>query len=263
MVGALGDHVQTLLAGDVEHIYLIHLAGDLLHAVIGGAAVVRQCLPLVGHCQQVAEEGVGVVHGGQVGVNVDEGDAGLLLQGVHILHDAALGLAHVDDHIGGGCQQRLKVQLALAAVELTQQGQVKVLGVHVGLRRGVPCVRHAHQLIGGDGKHHHLRQRTGDGDLLDIGGDGDLSAAGVGENAKLRRAVILGGVGFLLAAGKKGQGQGHCQQQRQQSFCLFHWGSPSFIENAIIPKRRTPGSCRGKSGSPVDTRLDSCASPPP
>lgn len=62
---------------------------------------------------------------------MDEGDAGLLLEGIQILHDGVLGLAHVDDHLGSGAQEGLQIQLALAAVELAQQGQIVVLSGQV------------------------------------------------------------------------------------------------------------------------------------
>ena len=62
-----------------------------------------------------------------VAVDVNKGDAGLLLKIVHVLHDGALGLAHVDDHLRAAGEQRLQIQLALAAVQLAQQGQIIVL----------------------------------------------------------------------------------------------------------------------------------------
>ena len=270
VIGVPGDDVQALFTGDIQDIGLLHAVHDGLDGVIGIAAVVGQGLTLVGHSQQVAEHGIGIVHGGQVGVNVDKGDSGLFLQAVQILRHGALGLAHIDDHVGIGRQQRLQVQFALAAVQLAQQGQVQILLVKVILGGLVPGIGHTHHLVRGDGKDHHLGQRAGDGHLLDIGGDGDLAAAGVGKHAGgvLRPGAVVDLVVLgLPAAGKQGQAHHQRQGQRQQSFCLVHMCSPSSVENAIIPKRRTPGSCHGKSGSPVEISLarrsSSAGAPPP
>ena len=201
---------------------------------------------------------------------MDKGDSGLFLQAVQVLRHGALGLAHIDDHVGIGRQQRLQVQFALAAVQLAQQGQVQILGVKIGLGALVPRVGHAHHFVRGDSEHHHLRQRAGYGDLLNVGGYRDLTAAVVGKHAGgvLRPGAVVGLVVLgLPAAAKQGQAHHQRQDQRQQSFCLVHMCSPSSVENAIIPKRRTPGSCHGKSGSPVEISLvrrsSSAGAPPP
>ena len=78
---------------------------------------------------------------------MDKGDAGLRLQGVQVLHNGLLGLTHVDDHLSTAVQQGLQIQLALAAVELAEDGQVIVFGLQILLRRGVPFARDAHQLV--------------------------------------------------------------------------------------------------------------------
>ena len=177
---------------------------------------------------------------------MDEGDAGLLLQGVHVLHDGALGLAHVDDHLGLAGEQGLQIQLALAAVQLAQQGQVIVLLVQKLLGALVPLVGHAHQLIGAQGEHHDLGQRAGHGHLVDPGRNGDLATGGIGKHAGLCGGIVLilrRGVG-LTAAGSQTQGHHQRQQQRQQSFGLFHPFSPfslsgiSHVSQRRRPKRR-------------------------
>ena len=62
---------------------------------------------------------------------MDEGKTGLLGEGVEILHDAVLGLADIDDDLRAGGKQRLKVQLTLSAVKLTEQGEIVIFRVKV------------------------------------------------------------------------------------------------------------------------------------
>ena len=100
MVAPLGDDVQALVSGDVQQVFLFHSARDLHRPRIDPVAVGGQGFGLGRHVQQLAQLSVRVPHGGGQGGDVDEGDAGLLLQGVQILHDSLLGLAHVDDYLG-------------------------------------------------------------------------------------------------------------------------------------------------------------------
>ena len=136
---------------------------------------------------------------------MDEGDAGLLLQGVQILHDGLLGLAHVDDHLGAACEQGLQVQLALAAVKLAQDGQVIVLGLQILLRRGVPFAGDAHQPVGAQGEEDDLSEGPADSHLVDGGGQLYGPAHRVCE-----------GPGGGLALGQGGGAQGKQHQDRQQ-----------------------------------------------
>ena len=244
MIGALSNHVQSGVAGDVQQIGLFHAVRDGQRPVIGAAAVVGQRLGLVRHTQQVAQQRVRLVHGGQRGVNVDKGDGGLLLQGVQILHDAALGLAHVDDHLRAALQQRLQIQLALAAVQLAQQGQVIVLRVQILRRALVPGVGNAHQLVGAQGKQHDLGHGAGHGDPVNLDGNRHLTAHGIGEHTGLRGGILVLRGSALGAAGGQAQGHHQRQKQRQQSLRLFHPFSPlhsfgiSHASHCSRPKRR-------------------------
>ena len=244
MIGALSNHVQSGVAGDVQQIGLFHAVRDGQCPVIGAAAVVGQRLGLVRHTQQVAQQRVRLVHAGQRGVNVDKGDIGLLLQGVQILHDAALGLAHVDDHLRAALQQRLQIQLALAAVQLSQQGQVIVFRVQILRRALVPGVGNAHQLVGAQGEQHDLGHGAGHGHLIDLSRHRHLTANGIGEHTGLRGGILVLREGFLGAAGGQAQGHHQRQQQRQQSLRLFHLSSPfrsfgiSHASHRSRPKRR-------------------------
>ena len=67
----------------------------------------------VAEARNVALFDLGRAHDG--GVDVYEGDAGLLGQAVHVLGYAVLRVAHVDDDVGVSGQQGLEVHLALAA----------------------------------------------------------------------------------------------------------------------------------------------------
>ena len=172
---------------------------------------------------------------------MDEGDAGLLLQGVHVLHDAALGLAHIDDHIRRGGQQRLQIHLTLAAVELSQQRQVVVLRIQKLSGALIPRIGDAHQLVGRHREHHDLRQRAGDGDLLHVRRYRDLAAAGIGKHTGgglvtgiLAIAVIRLRLG---AAGKQRYGHDQRQQQRYPFFSI-HFRSPpdfSYLYSGFTP----------------------------
>ena len=167
---------------------------------------------------------------------MDEGDTGLLGQAVHVLGDAVLGVAHVDDDIGVGGQQGLEVHLALAAVELAQLGQ---LGDVVGqiesyvLGDVVGDTDHevADQRDGVD-----LGERAGDGDFRHLIGYSDRAARGVGKLAGFGRSGLgdaLGRSGRLLrrrlrglslglaAAGEQSHKQAERQREHKDSFLHF------------------------------------------
>ena len=147
---------------------------------------------------------------------MNEGDTGLLLQGVHVLLDAALGLAHINDHLRAALEQSLQIQLALAAVKLADLRHIEVFFVQILLCLLAPGVGNAHQLVGAERKQHDLGHGAAEGHLVDLDGHFHLAAGGVGKGA--------GGVGILLcllrAAGHKTQHHDHSQQQCQQFFCL-------------------------------------------
>ena len=243
MIGALSDHVQSGVAGNVQQVRLFHTVRDGQRPVIGAAAIVGQRLGLVRHTQQVAQHRVCLVHGGKGGTDVDKGDGGLLLQGVQILRDAVLGLTHVDDHLRAALQQRLQIQLALAAVQLAQQGQVIVRRVQILRRALVPGVGDAHQLVGAQGKQHDLRHGAGQGHLVDLGGHRHLTAHGIGEHTGLRGGIFVHG-SALGAAGGQTQSHHKRQQQRQQPLRFLHLSSPflfsdiSHDSHRSSPKRR-------------------------
>ena len=133
---------------------------------------------------------------------MDGGDAQLLGDGVHVLHDGVLGLTDVDDHLGIGGGQRLQVQLTGAgAVELAQGGQVVVLGVNVLVGLGVPLAGQTHELVGAQGEEHDLGHGAGGSDAVDLGGELHRAAAGVGEHHSVGSALLRG-----LGAGGLGDG---------------------------------------------------------
>ncbi len=165
VVGALGDDVQAFVAQAVEQALAGAVGVDLGHHVghhgVGLLAPGRELLGLLGLAGQLAEHAVGLRRGLDGGVDVDKGDAGLLGQAVHVLGDAVLGVAHVDDDVGVGGQQGLEVHLALAAVELAELGQLGDVGGQIERYVLGDVVRHAdhevaHQRDGVD-----LRQRAG------------------------------------------------------------------------------------------------------
>ena len=210
MIGAFGNDVLPHVAGDIQHVGLLHAAGNGLRAIINFLAVGGQFFGLVLHAQQVAQHPIGLGIGTHVGGDMDKGDARLLLQLVHVLLDAALALAHVNDHLRPALEQSLQIQLALAAVKLADLGHVKVFFVQKFLRFLAPCVGNAHQLVRTQGEQDDLCQRAAESHLVDLGGHLHLAPRGVGENA--------GGVGILrrllAAAGGQTQNHDHGQQQR-------------------------------------------------
>ena len=114
---------------------------------------------------------------------MDEGNPGLLLQGIQILLGRVLRLAHVDHNLSAGGEQSLKVQFSLAAVELTQNGKVVILRGKVGCRRLVPLARDANQFVGAEGEQDDLCQRAGNGELGNICGNLHLTPQRVGKDS--------------------------------------------------------------------------------
>ena len=114
---------------------------------------------------------------------MDEGNPGLLLQGIQILLGRVLRLAHVDHNLSAGGEQGLKVQFSLAAVELTQNGKVVILRGQVVCSRFVPLARNANQFVGTEGEQDDLGQGAGNGDLGDICENLHLTPQRVGEDS--------------------------------------------------------------------------------
>ena len=239
MVAALGDDVQALVAQAVEQALAGAVGVDLGHHVghhgVGLLAPGRELLGLLGLAGQLAEHAVGLRRGLDGGVDVDKGDAGLLGQAVHVLGDAVLGVAHVDDDVGVGGQQGLEVHLALA-VELAELGQ---LGDVVGqVERDIlgDVVGHADHEIAHQRDGVDLRQRAGDGDLGHLIGHRDRAARGVrelaglgggsfggvsGRGGGLLRGRLAGLRGGLAAAGEQSREQAESQREHKDLFLHF------------------------------------------
>ena len=184
MIAVLCNHVQPLLAGDVQEIDLFGLFGDRKRACIDRVAVCRERLRFLRHMQQFAELAVCVAHRRDRRRDVYERDAGLFGQPVEVLHDRVLRFADVNDHLRAACEQRLKVQFALAAVKLTEFGQVIVGGIEELLRGFVPLGRDADQLVRAKREHDDLRKRSGDRDALDVDRKLHLASDGIGEHER-------------------------------------------------------------------------------
>ena len=212
MVAPLGDDVQPLVPGDVQQVSLLHGARDLHRLGIDFIAVGGQGFGLGRHVQQLAQLSVRVPHGGGGGGHVDEGDAGLLLQGVQVLHDGLLGLAHVDDHLGPARKEGLQIQLALAAVELPEDGQIIIFFIEELFGGPVPRVGDARQLVRAQGEQHDLGERPADGHLIDGTGHRHGPAHRVGEGPR------LGGLRSLGCGTGRGQQHQRRQQQDQDAF---------------------------------------------
>ena len=105
-----------------------------------------------------------------------ERDARLLRERIHVLRNAALGLADIDDHLRRGLEQLLQVQIALAAIELAQHRQAVVLLIEERLGLRIPGARNAHKHIRRDGEDDDLAQRAGHGDFADLLIDGHLAS---------------------------------------------------------------------------------------
>ena len=224
VIGALGNDILAHVTGDIEHIGLFHAGDNGLGAAVDLLAVGGQGLGLGLHAQEVTQHPIGLGIGLHIGADVYEGDAGLLLQGIHVLLDAALALAHINDHLGAALKQGLQVQLPLAAVKLPDLGHIEILFVQELLGLAAPGIGNAHQLIRAQGKQNDLGQRAAEGHLVDLGGDLYLPACGVGENARGIGVCLRG----LAAAGGQAEDYHHSQQQRRELLC-FHLSFSFFI----------------------------------
>ena len=191
---------------------------------------------------------------------MDGGDAQLLGDGVHVLHDGVLGLADIDNHLGIGGGQGLQVQLTGdGAVELAQGGQVVILGVDKLLSARVPLAGQSHELVGAQGEEHDLGHGAGGGDAVDLGGELHRAAAGVGEHDGVG-GVLLRGLG---AGGLETEGSGEpeadgleagvlwvqaarettmAQSQQQRQGFLFHKILLTVLKRLYVPPAR-----RGKT----------------
>ena len=156
---------------------------------------------------------------------MDKGNAGLLLQFIHILRNTALGLANIDDHVRRSGQQRLKVQLTFSAIKLAQNWQIVVFLIQKLRSAFVPRIGDTHQLIRCHGEYHDLGQRAGNGNFFHIRRYCDLAAAGVREYPRGAicggvLAVVTGILRRLCTAGKQRERHRQCQQQRHPSFSI-------------------------------------------
>ena len=260
MIGTLGNHIQTFSTGYVQDIGLFNAIGDLLGARHDIFTVGRQRFGFLLLAQQLAQLAVGVASRASMGGDMHKGDAGLLSQRIQIFLHGLLGFAHVDDHIGRGGQQRFQVHFALAAVQLTQQGQVVIRGGQDALGALIPGVGNAHQHFWRKGKDEYLRQRAGNGDPGDVGGQRYLASRGIHERAhSLRRGE---GAQAARQAQRKQQGQelfhheGFLLDGLVQPFIflsVFH-RYRLFTFSVISARFRCIGSSNGNAGSSVSRR---------
>ena len=232
MVAALGNDILALVTQAVQQVYLLYAVCNLIGAAINLVAILAQCVALGLLAQQGTQRAVGVAHAAGVAVNMNKGDTGLLLQGIQVINHAALLLAHVNNHLGAGLQQGLQVQLTLAAVQLSQLGQVIVLIGDQSLGFRCPVVGNAHHHFGGNGKNNDLCQRAGNGDLGKIRGQGDLTTQRVGKGTGRRFGIGGRGRVLLPAAGQHQHGNHHdCQQNAQH---LFHGSCLLLLFGSIL-----------------------------
>ena len=231
MVAALGDDIFALITQAVQQVGLLYAFGNLIGAGVNHIAVLTQGVALGLLAQQGAQGAVGIPHAAGVAVNVNERNPGLLLQSVQVIGHAVLLLAYINNHLGTGLQQGFQVQLSLAAVQLAQQRQIVVLigDQPLGLIR--PAVGDTDHHIGSDSEYHDLGQRTGNGDLTKIGGQGHFAAQGISKGAGggrgIRSRIIV-----LSAAGQRQGGDHHGCQQNAKHF--FHIFSPSVCSFRIL-----------------------------
>ena len=169
-----------------------------------------QRLRHAGPVQDIPQGPVGGGHIVQVRLDEHRGDAGLLLDAVHIVGDSVLGVAQVDDDLGPGVDERLHIQVGLAAVKLAEGGQIPDLLREIGhLGRAGTAGKPRQQVIG-NGHQDHLGRGAAGCHPLDIGGDLHLPSGGVGDDPGLH--PLQGVIALLFAAGGQGQTQAQGQE---------------------------------------------------
>ena len=183
VVSAVGQHVQAILASGIKHVHLLHALHHLHGAAVNPFAGLSEHARRLLQAQQLAQHGVGLIHVFEIRGDMHERNARLLGERVHVLRNAVLGLADIDDHLRRGFEQLLQVQIALAAIELAQHRQVVVLFVEVRLGGRIPGTRNAHEHVRRDGKDDDLAQRAGHGDSADLLIDGHLASGRIGKDA--------------------------------------------------------------------------------
>ena len=132
---------------------------------------------------------------GKVCLNKDDGNTDLRLQRVEVFGHIAFFVAEVNNDLRVGGQQRLEVQICLAAVHLAGLGKRgEVCGQEVHLALAGRSVDRDHALRGDRGKEHRCDGAAGR-DAGDICRELDGSAEAVGERHRLGfgRSFFLGG----------------------------------------------------------------------
>ena len=180
----------------------------------GDSAVneLRQFLRLLLPPQNVPQRPVGRRHIIQIRFDEDGGDARLLLNGVHVLGDAVLGVAQVDNELGLGGDEGLHIQAGLAAVELAEGGQIPHLLRKIGHLCRAGAAAEPHKQVIGHRHQDHLGCGAAGCDAGDLGRDLHLPSGGVGDHPGLH--PLQGVVARLLAAAANQQAQAQRQYQR-------------------------------------------------
>ena len=143
---------------------------------------------------------------GKVCLNKDDGNTDLCLQRVEVFGHIAFFVAEVNNDLRVGGQQRLKVQICLAAMHLAglgERGKVRGQESNLALTRG--SVDGDHALRGDRGKDHRCDGAAGR-DTGDICRELDGSAEAVGEGHRLGfgRSFFLGRHFFRLLRFRRG-----------------------------------------------------------
>ena len=116
----------------------------------------------------------------------DNGDADLILQRVEVPGHVALLVAEVNDDLRVGSEQRLEVQICLAAVHLTGLGQrreVRRQKCHLAL---AGCRVDGDHALRGNCREDHRRNGAAGRDAGDVLGQLDFSFEAVGEGKRFR-----------------------------------------------------------------------------
>ena len=201
----------------------------------------RQHLGLGLPVEKPAELAVGLRHFFERRFEENRGNAGLLLDAVHIAADVLLGIAKVDDELRLGVDQCLHVEVGLAAVELAERRQRPHLRREIRPLRRAGRAGKADEQLRHERHQDHLCRRAAGCDARNAGRDRHIAPGIVGEHRRLhtcQRVILL-----PAAAGEQAQQQGEAERQRQD---LFHWDLPVILFREL-PKGQKSGSLAGKS----------------
>ena len=184
---------------------IAHLFHDREGSGIDFLAEGCQLFAFLFSAQQFAERPVSLGQGVIVSGQEDGGNAGLLLQSIHIFCTCGHDPANVDDDLWICQSQLLHIQIG-GIVKLTEVGKLQVFFRHDALCAAAPFVGQAHQHIRCDGIQNDLRQRSGGHDPADVRRNFYLSAAVIGEDNG-RRGGFRSYGGFAAAHERKHKGK--------------------------------------------------------